>query len=426
MAYPRSYYADSIGEQERKRFLPLEQDLTVETCIIGGGYAGLSTALGLVERGHKDVVLIDAQDIGFGCSGRNGGFVFGGFSLGERDLLRSVGPEKGAALYQVTLDGIELIRERIKKYKIDCDAVWDGVLLCNWFDDDKLLQDHRDFMAKSFGVELDHIPTNKLRETVKSNRYFGALREKNAFHFHPLKYALGLAEAAKSQGARIHANTPALRVMTDDPVKVVHTPRGRIRAERVVIACGGYVDGLYRPLTRASLPVATYVMVTEPLGARRDEAFACSQAIYDTRFAFDYYRPLPDGRILWGGRISTNLNQPKNLDKLLQQDLLRVYPQLKGVKVDCAWQGYMSYARHKMPQIGMRSPGVWYAQAFGGHGVSPTNAAGDMLAAAIAEGDSRYKMLSEKFGLSSTLGLLGKVGAEATYKWYQLKDSLRS
>ncbi|MEY8828232.1 NAD(P)/FAD-dependent oxidoreductase [Sedimentitalea sp. XS_ASV28] len=423
MGYPDSYYAATASGADA--FPPLTESTEVETCIIGGGYAGLSTALGLVERGHKDVVLIDAEGIGFGCSGRNGGFAFGGFSLHEHGLIKAVGKEKARELYGFTTEGIELIRHRIGKYDIDCDAIWDGVLLCNWFKDESILTDHRRFMADSFGVELDYIAPDELRETVKSHRYNGALVEKNAFHFHPLKYALALAAEAAKQGARLYSNTPATQIKADGPIKEVHTPNGTIRAKRIVIACGGYLEGLYKPLARASLPISTYVMVTEPLGARRDDAFTCQHAIYDTRFAFDYYRPLVDGRIMWGGRVATNLTEPKNLRDLLYQDLLKVYPQMEGVKVDYAWQGWMSWSAHKMPQIGEERPGVWYAQAFGGHGVAATNVTGDMLAAAIAENDQRYRKLADRFGLTSTFGPLGKIGAEVTYQYYMMRDRLK-
>ncbi len=423
MGYPNSYYAATASGGDA--FPPLTESTEAETCIIGGGYAGLSTALGLVERGHKDVVLIDAEGIGFGCSGRNGGFAFGGFSLHEHALIKAVGQQKARELYGFTTDGIELIRQRIKRYDIDCDAIWDGVLLCNWFKDEAILTDHQRFMADNFGVELDYIAPEALRETVKTDRYNGALVEKNAFHFHPLKYALALAAEARSQGARLYSNTPATRIEADGPVKVVHTPAGTIRAKRIVIACGGYLNGLYKPLARASLPISTYVMVTEPLGERRDEAFSCQHAIYDTRFAFDYYRPLVDGRIMWGGRVALNLKEPENLKELLYRDLLKVYPQLEGTKVDYAWQGWMSWSAHKMPQIGEERPGVWYAQAFGGHGVAATNITGDMLAAAIVENDQRYRELADRFRLTSTFGPLGRIGAEATYQWYMFKDRRR-
>ncbi len=424
MSYPDTYYAATASDKDA--YPSLNADLDVDTLIIGGGYAGLSTALGLVERGHTDVALIDAEGIGFGCSGRNGGFAFAGYSLHEHGLIKKVGAKKARELYGFTTDGIELIRERINTYNIDCEANYAGVLLCNWFKDESTLPKHAAFMADNFGVDLEFMSPEELRAIVKSDRYNGALVENNAFHFHPLKYALGLAEAATDQGAQLFSNTPAVHVDADGPVKRVKTPNGMITAKRLVICCGGYLNGLYKPLQRASLPIATYVVVTEPLGARRDEAFTCGHAIYDTRFAFDYYRPLQDGRIMWGGRVSVNTNQPDDLAKKLKGDLLKVYPQLEGVKIDYGWQGLMSWSAHKMPQIGEERPSVWYAQAFGGHGVAATNITGDMLASAIAEGDDTFRKLADPFRLTSTFGPLGQVGAEATYRYYLTRDALKS
>ncbi|KAB0631054.1 FAD-binding oxidoreductase, partial [Burkholderia territorii] len=164
----------------------------------------------------------------------------------------------------------------------------------------------------------------------------------------------------------------------------VRTAQGTVRAKDVVFAGGGYARGVSPRIERAVLPIATYVIATEPLGTRLPDAIDAPYAIYDTRFAFDYYRPLKDTRILWGGRISVLDRGPDAIARLLRRDLLRVYPQLDGVKVEYAWGGLMSYARHKMPQIGRDADGVWHAIAFGGHGMAPTTVAGEALAAALA------------------------------------------
>jgi len=169
------------------------------------------------------------------------------------------------------------------------------------------------------------------------------------------------------------------------------------------------------------LPIATYVMVTEPLADRMHEILHTKAAIYDTRFAFDYYRPLPDSRLLWGGRISVLDRSPEAVKKLLYRDLMKVFPQLRDVKIDFAWSGLMSYSRHEMPQIAEIEKGLWCGQAFGGHGVAPTTFAGELLAAAIAEGDLRWKDMAS-YGLVSALKPAGFVGAQLAYWWLQAKD----
>jgi gamma-glutamylputrescine oxidase len=172
----------------------------------------------------------------------------------------------------------------------------------------------------------------------------------------------------------------------------------------------------------AVLPIATYVMVTEPLGARLDEAIRTRAAVYDTRFAFDYYRALPDTRLLWGGRISILERPAASVARLLRGDMLKVFPQLEGARTEYAWSGLMSYARHEMPQVGEIEPGLWVAQAFGGHGVAPTTFAGEVVAGALAGDDDRWRRFRD-FGLASAHKPAGFVAAQLTYWWLQAKDA---
>ena len=172
------------------------------------------------------------------------------------------------------------------------------------------------------------------------------------------------------------------------------------------------------------LPIATYVMATEPLGDALRQSIPGRAAIYDTRFSFDYYRALPDTRILWGGRISILDRSAKPISRLLKADLCRVYPELRDAKVDYAWGGLMSYARHEMPQIGRLPDGAWHALGFGGHGVGPTTAAGELLAAAIAHGEPIPPGFAD-YGLPRVWGGAGMLAAQAKYNWFELKDRLR-
>ncbi len=408
----QSYYEATVQRPDRP---PLAGGhVTADVCIVGAGFAGLAVALGLVERGMRDIVLLDAECVGFGASGRNGGFVFGGYSLDCATLLRLLGPEEARALYTLTLDAVARIDERITRYGIACDPVREGVLLADWFGRPTALEAQRTLMRSAFGVVWEPISKEALRALLKTDRYHGGLIERRGFHFHPLKYALGVAEALAGAGVRIHEHSPALTHRYDGKQHTIRTADGTVTARHVVMASGGYGRGLYRRVERAVLPIATYVVTTAPLGPRLAEAIACNAAIYDTRFAFDYYRPLPDTRILWGGRISVFEREPRTIARLLTRDLLRVYPQLEGVDVEFAWGGLMSYARHQMPQVGRCADGVWHAVGFGGHGVAPTTVAGELIAAAIAHGEPIPPALAT-FGLERTFGPLGLAAAELTY-----------
>ena len=403
-------------------FAPLAGKRDAAVCIVGGGFAGLNTALGLAERGERDVVLLDAQEVAHGASGRNGGFVFGGFSRGESQLLRDLGPVRAPALYRGTQDAVQLIRTRIARHAIECQATDAGVLWANWFRDPAPLRERQALLARHFGVEWDWVPRQQLADQIHSTRYGDALFERNALHFNPLAYARGLAAAASAQGVAIHERSPAISLQREGSGWRIRTPGGEVLAREVVLACGGYLAGLRRDVDAGVLPIATYVMVTEPLGARMDEVLATRAAIYDSRFAFDYYRPLPDTRLLWGGRISVRDRAPAQVERLLRGDMLRVFPQLADVRIESAWSGLMSYARHEMPQIGRIDDGLWLAQAFGGHGVAPTTFAGEILASAIAHGDMRWREFSD-YGLVSALKPAGFVGAQLSYWWLQAKDA---
>ena len=416
----RGYYSTAAAPSAA--FPPLSGPREVAVCIVGGGFAGLNTALGLAERGQRDVLLLDAREVAHGASGRNGGFVFAGFSRGEAQLLRDLGPVRAPALYRGTQDAVGLIRRRIAQHGIDCQATDAGVLWANWFRDPAPLRERQALLAIHFGVEWEWVPRRQLAEQVHTARYGDALFERNALHFNPLAYARALATLAAAQGVAIHEHSPATSLQREGQGWRVRTPGGEVLAREVVLACGGYLAGLRRDVDAGVLPIATYVMVTEPLGARMDEVLATRAAIYDSRFAFDYYRPLPDTRLLWGGRISVRDRAPAQVERLLRRDMLRVFPQLADVRIEAAWSGLMSYARHEMPQVGRIDDGLWLAQAFGGHGVAPTTFAGEVLASAIAEGDTRWREFSD-YGLVSALKPAGFVGAQLSYWWLQAKDA---
>jgi gamma-glutamylputrescine oxidase len=419
---PGTYYAATAGPAPARGALRGGVDANV--CVIGGGFAGLATAIGLVERDERDVVILEGETIGHGASGRNGGFVFGGFSLDNEQLLADQGSAGARAMYGLTRAAVATIRRRIRQYGIACDAIEGGIVLANWFKDDAILRRRQEFMAREFDVHWQLLSHDQLGAYTRSRRYAGGLLEPDAFHFHPLKYARGLAAVVERGGGRVFENSRVTKVVdhrTSTGGYDVHTARGVVHARHVVIAGGGYLRGLSAPLERAMLPIATYVMATEPLGDALAAAIPGRAAIYDTRFSFDYYRALPDTRILWGGRISILDRAAAPIARLLKRDLCKVYPELRDAKVDYAWGGLMSYARHQMPQIGRLPDGTWHALGFGGHGVGPTTAAGELLADAIAA-DAPIPAGFARYGLDRVWGPAGMLAAQSKYNWFEFKD----
>ena len=281
-----SYYTATATPYEAHA--PLQGRQETRIAIVGGGYAGLNTALGLAERGMRDMVLLECERIGFGASGRNGGFVFAGYSLGEQALLEQLGEARARALFGLTTAAVERIRERVSKYAIACDAVDEGVVWANWFRDPAVLRRRQRLLAEHYDVHWEWLPRAALRERVLSDRYFDGLYERNALHLHPLNYAIGLAGAAAGQGARICEGSEVRQLRREGSRWLLVTSHGELLAEQVVLTCGGYLAGLCKPIDRAVLPIATYVMATEPLGERLAECLATRAAVYDSRFAFDY------------------------------------------------------------------------------------------------------------------------------------------
>ncbi len=417
-----SYYEAS--DPSPTRHAPVSSDTSARTVIVGAGYAGLATARGLLDRGDQNLLVVEAERVGFGASGRNGGFVFGGYSLGESSLLQTLGPQTAKRVYQRSIAAVNLIRKRIHAHRIDCDLVDEGVLWTNWFRDASVLTQRQALLRANFDSEWEWIDGARLRGLIDSPRYSAALWERNAFHLHPLKYARGLAHAVIDGGARVAEQTRIVAMARDGAGWRLTTAAGAsIRAERVVLCCGGYLAGLRPEIDRSILPIATYVVCTEPLGEQLASMFPGTRAaVYDTRFAFDYYRPLGDTRLLWGGRISIRDRAPAQVAALLARDIRKVFPQITSPRIDYAWSGLMSYARHEMPQIGRIDESLWYAQAFGGHGLATTTAAGELVAAGLC-GDAAGLADFQPYGLPWAGKPFGYLAAQATYSWFQARDA---
>lgn len=416
--YVDSYYARTRADDERRP--PLDGHASTEIAVIGGGMAGLATALGLAERGHK-VTVLEARRVGWGASGRNGGFVSAGFALGPADLIRKLGKPRAQELYRLSQEGVDLVRRRAEAMGHAARPIVDGIAGCSWFDDRGAVERRAAFMNETFGERREVWDREKVRSIWRSPRYYDALFNPEAFSFHSLNFTRGTAAMIEALGGTVHEDTPVRAVDLKAEPKRIRTDRGTLSADQVVFCCSGYMEGLVGPLSRAILPIGTYVVLTEPVGERLNDIIGAPNGVSDDRFANDYYRPLPDTRLLWGGRIS-RWTDPQGLADRMMADLKRVYPQLADLKAEVAWPGTMGYAVHKMPQIGRLYPGVWYSQAYGGHGMATTTMGGELVASAIAEGDERWKLFAP-FGLIPAGGQLGAWYAQSVYWSYQARDA---
>ena len=411
---PDTYYAATSLRRRKRPHLGTDVDTGV--CVIGGGLAGLWTARALLMRNH-DVVVLEAGRVAEGASGRNGGFVSAGYAQELDAIVARVGLDDARALYQLSREGVSTVASMLSE--IDLDAV-PGRLSVLRYDDEEGLRKQADYLAEKFDHDQVLWPTERVRATLKTERYFQALHDAEAFHLHPLNLALALAEDVEKRGGRIYEMSAATWADLDGVRKWVGTSAGRVRAHHVVFCGSAFVGRIYPKLQRTVLPVATHVAVSAPLGKHLPEVIGYRGAISDTRRAFDYYRILGE-RLMWGGYITTRTTRPRGLEGRFQRDIAAIYPQLEGLKIDYAWTGVMGYAVHRMPQIGLLRPGVWIASAFGGQGVNTTAMAGDLIASAIAENDDRWRLFVP-FGLVSAGGAIGKALVQLTYWGSELSD----
>jgi gamma-glutamylputrescine oxidase len=327
---------------------------------------------------------------------------------------RMVGLAVAAELMGLSRAAMARIRERVARHAIPCDLA-EGVVVASWFDAAAELRAGAEGFNRRFGAALEFWPRERLRALYPSPHYWDGIFDPEGFHLDPLALARGYAAAAVGLGVRVHEGSPALAVerRPGGGGWRVRTPGGAVLAERVVLCQSAYPPPVLPGIARSTLPVFTYVIVTEPLEGGHAGVIRAPHAVYDTRFATGYYRLLPGGRLLWGGRISVR-ERRRDLQGLMRRDLAYVYPQLAGVRVEHAWSGRMGFTRHRMPLVRELEPGLWVNTGFGGHGLNTTTMGGELVAAALAEGDDRWRLL-EPFALRWVGGALGRLAAQALY-----------
>jgi gamma-glutamylputrescine oxidase len=417
--YPRSWYAATAQIPERRP--ELTGRMSCEVCVIGGGLAGLTLSRELARRG-RSVVLLEANRIGWGASGRNGGFVSAGFAESINSIIKRVGLDETKALYKLSIEGLDHVRSMIAE-RDPTIRMGEGWLVAQRYPDADGQRRVSELLNRQFGQRTVVLDPAETRRLLKSERYFHSRLDPSAFHIHPLRYCLALAAAAEEAGARVFEATRLQRVIDDRRPFQLVTGQGRITADHVVYCMSAHDRHLAGVAGRAVLPVATYVAVTEALGERAALAIGTEAAVSDTRRSGDYYRRITDGRILWGGRITTRVSEPRQLAADMKRDMLGVYPQLGHPRIEFAWSGIMSYAIHKMPIVAEIAPGQWAATAFGGHGLNTTAMAGLLIARAIADKDTEWRRFTA-FGTPWAGGLAGRVGVQLSYWQMQLQDRI--
>tara|TARA_R110002110_G_scaffold31380_1_gene110579 strand:+ start:241 stop:1500 length:1260 start_codon:yes stop_codon:yes gene_type:complete len=385
-----SYYDASANT--RADFPHLAGEMRADVCVIGGGYTGLSAALELAEKGFA-VTLLEAERIGFGASGRNGGQIATGYTPGMVDTQEIVGPDETARLWDFSVEATRLLKDRIASHNIDCD-LRHGELYA------AVKPRHRDWLLeelthceKAYGYErYKWIDREDLGNHLATDRYCGALLDEEGGHLHPLNYALGLSMAATAAGVTIYENSRVTEV-TDGRTARVITAAGSVTADYVVLAGNAYLGDLSKTLAAKIIPVDTCIIATEPLGAARTKTLMMTDAcVSDTNFNLDYFRMSADYRLLYGGRDKL-ISDGNVTGAALRRNMLATFPQLEDVKIDYAWGGKVAITRNMLPDVGRRG-NIYYAQGYSGQGVPLSAIVGRVIGEAIAGDAGRFDVFA--------------------------------
>jgi gamma-glutamylputrescine oxidase len=369
----------------------LTGSVEADVCIIGGGIAGISAAWALTSRGLS-VVLVEARRIAWGASGRNGGMLTSGFAASSGSILARSGAKDARALHDLSAEGVQIVLQNTRALGLKGVNPVNGVIIASRYPDTPGMTAWQAEAKEQFGQELHYLPTEKLRELVKTERFHDAVYDPNGYHIHPLNYCRGLAAEICRAGGQIYEQTTMVSMDLNGAHKTITTEAGQVTARYVVLCGSGYSGPAFGALRRALLPISTYVISTRGLGERAREIMATPAAVADTRLSCDYFRITPEGEMLWGGGMSALKKEPANLAAMMRARMLDVFPQLADVEVQLAWSGKMGYARHKMPYLVEMQPEVWTATALGGHGLNTGPILGRVLAEAITKESQRYRL----------------------------------
>ncbi|AKD38346.1 protein OrdL [Pasteurella multocida subsp. multocida OH4807] len=421
----KSYYAGTRNLY--LDFPPLTQRRSADVCIIGAGFFGLSTALELAEQGKKVIVLEGAR-VGFGASGRNGGQAINGFEEDIADYIDALGFDTAQKLWQMSLEALEMIEERIVKYHIQCD--WQrgyATLALNSRRMDDLIATEK-ACREFFGYDQMALwDKAKLAENLGSDIYTGALFDRRSGHLHPLNYCLGLAKACLDLGVEIYEHSPARDLRLGKTKVKVKTDQGAVVANDVVLATNAYIRALpkqlHRGIARKILPIESFIIATEPLNDVMAQSLIRNHmAVCDNNYFLDYYRLSADNRLLFGSDASSGLN----MKAVMRCNMLHVFPQLEDVKIEYGWGGPIDMTLNSNPHFGRIAPNIYFAQGYSGHGVALTGLAGRVIAEAILGDDTRLRVF-EKLKVPTIHGgkLIQKAALFIGSSYYRFLDKYR-
>lgn len=391
-----SYYEASV---ERPPLgAKLQENLQTDVLVVGAGFAGLSAAIELAQRGFQ-VVVLEAARVGAGASGRNGGQSLIGLACGQAEVQAQLGREAARQVWDIALEGARLIDERIAAFGIDCDRVHGYLYVADSARKAKTLLQEMQGLQRDYGLACELAEGAQTQRYINSPRYQAAAYERLSGHLHPLKYCLGLAQAARSLGVKIYESS-AVTALQRGKHLLAHTAEGSVSAGFGVLA-GNVMLSEFGPqlapeLGARIMPVGTYIAGTAPLPeATARDLIPSNASVCDNNFVLDYFRFSQDRRLLFGGRVSYTTHTPRKLAQVMARRMETVFPQLRGVRQEFLWGGFVDISFSRAPDFGRLAPNLYYLQGFSGHGVALTGVAGRMVAQAIAGQAQRFDLFAQ-------------------------------
>lgn len=392
----KSYYEASVRRDPDAP--PLQGDLTADVVVVGAGFSGLSAAIELAKRGYK-VIVLDADRICSGASGRNGGQTIVGFASGQGPFEEQLGVAKARMAWDMSLEAVDLIDERIRDFQIECDRVHGYLYVADSPRKARMLETEMREMETSYGLKTEFATGVDVQKHIASPLYCASAYERRSGHLHPLKYGLGLARAARSLGVEIYEHSPVTQLQRGGNLKA-STARGSVTAKFGVLA-GNYTLGEFGAavapeLSPRIMPVGTYIIGTAPLSPEQcAQLIPSNSAVCDNNFILDYFRFSADRRMLFGGRVSYSTRTPPRLDEVMAKRLGQVFPSLRGVPIDFLWGGFVDISMNRAPDFGRLGDNLYYLQGFSGHGVALTGFAGRLVAQAVAGQAERFDVFAQ-------------------------------
>lgn len=384
-----SYYAATANWHTT--YPRLDGDTRCDVVVVGAGFTGLSAAIELADRG-LDVCLLEANRVGWGASGRNGGQLIDGFTDPDR-IEKRLGKDAADVAWQTGVESRNLVVERIERFGIECDLKFGYLNLALKASEMERFRewiDHEE--QRGYPHRMRIVTRDELAQYIGSQRYVGAMVNEGNGHLHPLNLCIGEARAAEQLGVRIHEQTPVIHI-EHDAQPAVTTPYGSVRAEHVLLAGNAYLGKTEPRLAGAVIPAGSYIIATEPLSeSTARELSPRDMAAGDQRVALDYFRLSADRRMLWGGLCNYSGRTPRDITAALRPGMLKTFPQLADARIDYEWGGYIGISINRIPQFGRIGGNTWYVQGYSGHGLAPSHIAGKVVADAIGGDLERFEL----------------------------------